>query len=221
MKSIRGSLTYANVMATLAVFLVLGGAAYATGQFPKNSVGTKQLKAGAVTTAKIKNGAVTGAKVKLSSLGKVPSAQNADHASSADDASKLGGVAAGRYLTAGSKLGSGETEVGVFAAEAAGSTVHGSAVINFMPKLPGSVPSTNAEVLTPAATTANCPGPRHAAAGFLCVYEIQNNGMTSPTFASTIPDESSDIAEPEGAVILFTSSIADGIVRGSWAYTAP
>jgi hypothetical protein len=44
---IREKLTYANVMATIAVFLVLGGGAYAL-SLGRNSVGTKQLKPGAV-----------------------------------------------------------------------------------------------------------------------------------------------------------------------------
>jgi hypothetical protein len=86
MNQIRKRLTYANVMSSVAVFLVLGGAAFAAIKLPKNSVGTKQLKKNAVTTAKIKNGAVTGAKIKLSSLGTVPSATNASHATTADKA---------------------------------------------------------------------------------------------------------------------------------------
>jgi hypothetical protein len=52
MNRIRGKLTYANVMATIAVFIALGGASYAAIQLPKNSVGAKQLKKGAVTPAK-------------------------------------------------------------------------------------------------------------------------------------------------------------------------
>ena len=69
LKSIRGQLTYANVMSTIAVFLILGGAtAFAASQLPKNSVGTKQLKKNAVTTAKIKKDAVTGGQVKDGSL---------------------------------------------------------------------------------------------------------------------------------------------------------
>lgn len=64
MKQIRKRLTYANVMSSIAVFLVLGGAAFAAAQLPKNSVGKKQLKANAVTTAKIKKNAVTNAKIK-------------------------------------------------------------------------------------------------------------------------------------------------------------
>lgn len=55
-------------MATLAVFIVLGGGAYAAKKLPKNSVGTKQLKKGAVTSAKVKKGAITSAKVKKGSL---------------------------------------------------------------------------------------------------------------------------------------------------------
>jgi hypothetical protein len=96
-KQIRKRLTYANVMSSIAVFLVVGGAtAFAAGHLGKNTVGTKQLKKNAVTTKKIKKNAVTtakirkeavtGAKIKLSSLGTVPSATNAVHASSADNA---------------------------------------------------------------------------------------------------------------------------------------
>ncbi len=53
MKGISSRLTYANVVATLALFIALGGASYAAIKLPKNSVGTKQLKQGAVTKAKI------------------------------------------------------------------------------------------------------------------------------------------------------------------------
>jgi len=55
-------LNYSNVIATIALFVALGGAAVAAG-LPKNSVGTKQIKRGAVTAAKIKRGAVTSGKI--------------------------------------------------------------------------------------------------------------------------------------------------------------
>lgn len=86
MKQIRTRLTYANVMSSIAVFLVLGGAtAFAaskigSNQLKSNSVTTGKIKKEAVTTAKIKKDAVTGAKVKESSLGEVPSAANAANA---------------------------------------------------------------------------------------------------------------------------------------------
>jgi hypothetical protein len=81
---IRPKLTYANVVATLALFIALGGASYAAFKLPKNSVGSRQLKKNSVTKKKVKknaistqkivNDAVTGAKVKESTLGTVPSA---------------------------------------------------------------------------------------------------------------------------------------------------
>lgn len=58
----RPKLSYANVIATIALFVALGGAAVAAG-LPKNSVGTNQLKRGAVSAAKIKRSAVTAGKI--------------------------------------------------------------------------------------------------------------------------------------------------------------
>lgn len=60
---IRKRTTYANVVATLALFLALGGAAVAATQLPRNSVGPGQLKRGAVTAAKLRKQAVTSAKL--------------------------------------------------------------------------------------------------------------------------------------------------------------
>jgi hypothetical protein len=63
----RAKLNYSNVIATIALFIALGGAAVAAG-LPKNSVGTKQLKRGAVTAAKLKKGAVTSGKLATKSV---------------------------------------------------------------------------------------------------------------------------------------------------------
>lgn len=48
MRRIHGHLTYANVMATIAVFLVLGGGAYAAFQLPRNSVRSNNIVNGQV-----------------------------------------------------------------------------------------------------------------------------------------------------------------------------
>jgi hypothetical protein len=53
MSKLRTRLTYANVMATIAVFLALGGGAYAAFKLPENSVGSKQIKADAVKSSKV------------------------------------------------------------------------------------------------------------------------------------------------------------------------
>lgn len=70
MQQIRKRLTYANVMSSLAVFLVLSGAtAFAaskigSNRLKANSVGTAKIKANAVTTRKIKKNAVTSIKLR-------------------------------------------------------------------------------------------------------------------------------------------------------------
>lgn len=62
MRISRPQLNYANVIATIALFVALGGAAVAAG-LPKNSVGSKQLKRGAVATSDLRRNAVTSGKI--------------------------------------------------------------------------------------------------------------------------------------------------------------
>jgi hypothetical protein len=55
---LRARLTYSNVVATLALFIALGGSSYAALKLPKNSVGSAQLKANSITSTKIKAGSL-------------------------------------------------------------------------------------------------------------------------------------------------------------------
>jgi len=71
-------------MATIAVFLAMGGGAYAALKLPKNSVGPKQIAKNAVRSGEVKNNALNGRDIRESKLGVVPSALNAQHALSAD-----------------------------------------------------------------------------------------------------------------------------------------
>ncbi len=63
-RRLRGHLNYANLMATAAVFVVLGGGAYAATALPKHSVGSKQLRNRAVVGSKIAPQAVKTQKLK-------------------------------------------------------------------------------------------------------------------------------------------------------------
>ncbi len=86
----------ALVISLIALIVALSGSSYAALMLPAGSVGTRQLAKGAVSTSKIKNGAVTGSKVArnsltganidLGTLGTVPVAVNANHATIADTA---------------------------------------------------------------------------------------------------------------------------------------
>jgi hypothetical protein len=72
---IRPSFTYANVIATLALFLALGGGAYAALKLPKNSVGSKQIKPNAVSGSKVKNGSLQVSDFKT---GQIPAGPKGD-----------------------------------------------------------------------------------------------------------------------------------------------
>lgn len=64
----RSKLSYANVTATLALFIALGGGAYAATQLEKNSVDSQTIR----------NGQVKGVDVAEKTLGTVPKAKQAD-----------------------------------------------------------------------------------------------------------------------------------------------
>jgi hypothetical protein len=60
--------SHTTAVAYLALFVALGGSAYAASHLGKKTVGTKQLKGGAVTAAKLKKNAVTKAKIKAAAV---------------------------------------------------------------------------------------------------------------------------------------------------------
>jgi hypothetical protein len=74
LRAVLRRLTYANVIATLALFLALGGGAVwaanhksskiGTGKLKPNAVTAGKIKANAVTTSKIRENAVTGVKIR-------------------------------------------------------------------------------------------------------------------------------------------------------------
>ena len=81
---LRRHFTYANVMATLAVFIALGGSSYAA----LNLTG-RDIRDGSLTHRELKRNTLGGTRIKESRLGKVRRARNAD---------RLNGVSAARFL---------------------------------------------------------------------------------------------------------------------------
>ena len=82
--ALRRRLTYANVMATLAVFIALGGSSYAALRVTGRDVAN-----GSLTYRDLKRNTLGGGRIKESKLGTVRRARNAD---------RLDGVTAGRLL---------------------------------------------------------------------------------------------------------------------------
>jgi hypothetical protein len=67
MRGIQERVTYANVTATLALFLALGGTSYAL-TLPRNSVGSQQIRSKAVGASELRAGSVRSSDVKDRSL---------------------------------------------------------------------------------------------------------------------------------------------------------
>jgi hypothetical protein len=261
MKSRRPRLTYANVVATIALFAALGGVSYAATSLPKNSVGTDQIQAEAIRTGKLAEGAVTASRLSqgvreriaaasatptvTSTPGSVKHAETADTATTAGtatsadtakvagtattagtatsadtakDAEALGGEPADHYLTADSVLQSGQTEAGDYIA-AAGNGEAGTVLVQFWPHLPESLQEGHTKVIPEGGSTTECPGPGQAAASYMCVYQSFNEGMTFESFISTMPG--SIYAGPLSGVMTWRSNQFNGLLRGTWAYTAP
>ncbi|MFT3864015.1 MAG: hypothetical protein QM729_07060 [Solirubrobacterales bacterium] len=72
MRALRERLTYANVMATLAVFIAIGGTSYAAVK-----ISGRQIKAHTITARNVKANSLGGRQIKERSLGLVPTAREA------------------------------------------------------------------------------------------------------------------------------------------------
>jgi hypothetical protein len=107
MQKLRDRITYANVMATVALFVALGGVSYAAVNLPKNSVGAKQLKKNSVNSAKVRNGSLTLSDFKRSQRAKLRGAKGATGAPGAP------GVSGWQIVTATAKEVGGDAEEGV------------------------------------------------------------------------------------------------------------
>jgi hypothetical protein len=104
MQRIRPRLSYANVVSTLCLFVLLGGGAYAASRLPPDSVGTKQLKKDAVKGPKVADRSLTARDIR-GSVALANRASNADHAASADRAASadlLAGSPPAAFMPSGS-----------------------------------------------------------------------------------------------------------------------
>ncbi len=121
MKQIRQRLTYANVVSTLALVLVVGGATAIAAKVPKHSVGPHQLRSNAVTTPKIKANAVTTRKIKKNAITAVKIKDKAVKNEKLDEASVTTSKLADGSVT-GAKIDVASTPFGRIVQEARGSS---------------------------------------------------------------------------------------------------
>jgi hypothetical protein len=132
-------LSYSNLTASLALFVALGGGAYAAVHLPNNSVGTPQLKRNAVSSAKISRGAVTGAKLARGAVSSanlaIGSVRSADIATGQVGSGQIaggavGGVQLARGAVGAAQLANGAVGAAQLANGSVGSAALGAGAVN-------------------------------------------------------------------------------------------
>jgi hypothetical protein len=167
-KAVRSRLTYANVVATLALILAVGGAtAFAATQLAKNSVGAKQLKKNAVTGEKVKDGSLTGADIG----GPVASATSATRADSASTAGRATSAATADSAT---RAAVADNATHASSADTAGKATDAD-------KLGGALPSaylasSSVQQVNSSLACATCSGPLFSGNGFSLTAQCQSVG---------------------------------------------
>ena len=229
LKRLRSKLTYANVMATIAIFFVLTGIGFAVAKLPRKSVGNKQLKNNAVTSKKIHKDAVNAPKIKTGAVGRSEIASGAVSTSEisnqavtrnkiADSAIPLlGTLRTGQTLRGSFDIGGGDAGAG------AQTTRDGESFQFPLNNAPTANTVIDASVVSPTFTS-NCTGlsggnqqTPSAAAGQLCVYIT----FKSANFTSLAVDAGALTRLGFGLTADFSSGALSSQVIGQWAVTAP
>ena len=210
----RPRLTYANVVATLALFIALGGTGYAAISLPRNSVGAPQIRPGSIDNSKIKPGSLRKSAFKAGQLPRGPRGA----AGAAGPAGAKGDK--GDSFTLATTLPSGQTEYGDYGAYGAGGGLVGS-VVDFRIPLAAGLAAAHTHFIAGQAFTPQCPGYQKAAQGELCVYQTNStNSALAGIFGSTGTSVGGTSAV--GFQIYFTATGGAGANSfGEWAVTAP
>ena len=227
---LRSKFTYANVMATVAVFLMLTGIGYAVAALPKKSVGPKQIKNGAVRSKKIKKNAVNASKIKAGSVGRSEIASGAVNTGKISNQSVTRSKIADSAIPLLGTLRTGQTLRGSFnvggGPAAAGNETHQGQSFPFPLANTPTAPQTNVIDIdaNPSASTANCSGVSggnaqtpNAAAGQLCIY------VTGKTNLAALTPVELENTSRLGFGLGVNSGAAGAEYRaiGFWAVTAP
>jgi hypothetical protein len=212
MKRLRGKLTYANIISTLClVLLVGGGTAYAANEMlPKNSVGAKQIKKEAVTPAKLSKAAkatLTGPAGPKGNIGAAgPQGPKGDQGNRGERGEP------GPLLEA---LPSGKTEYGTVGAET--QIAHQEVAGNAQLPIPAPVPLDNAHLSighgAHCAGTAEAP---QADPGYVCAYPYYEGGVEHLEIAIWGSHTSRF-----GFQLSLVGGAPQAAVFANWAYTAP
>jgi hypothetical protein len=204
---------HATVIAYLALFVALGGGAYALSGIPD---------VGGVFHGCVSNKTGVLRVVKSASKCHPPRGRGkrrdpGEFAVSWNQQGPRGlSGANGQAFDANATLPPGQTLTGIWAVGGGASDNVGTQV-EFTPRLSADLPAGAVQrvISTP---TPQCPGPSQAARGFFCLYEKASNLTFGGIF-----DTATQLggANRAGAVIQYSGTAANQAANGTWAVTAP
>jgi hypothetical protein len=195
----RRRMSYANVVATLALVLAIGGGtAWAAHHYL--IVSTSQIKPNV--------------------LRKLHGAKGHNGTNGTNGATGATGVtgATGANLTSQTPLPSGQSESGFYAA-AGGSSTTGfiGTGITYSQPLTAPIPDSSVIWNKAGTTSIHCPGYGKADRGFLCLYDNEENGVGTGVFYS-----GDSFSTPSaGAILYWTLTATGNYVSGEYTVTAP
>ena len=164
LSKLRPHLTYANVISTLCLFIVLGGSSYAAIQLSKGSVKTKHIAMNAVTTKKVRDASLLAQDFAPNQLPQGPKGDTGDTGPQGIP----GPVDTSALQTKVAK--SGDTLTGMVTEISAPRQSTGVVGDSWGAVLPAGVAEPTYDFVTSPNT--QCPGVGQATAGRLCVYVI-------------------------------------------------
>lgn len=203
MKPIRSHVSYANVVATLALVFAMSGSAIAAKHYLLHS--TKQISPALLKKLRGRTGK-TGPPGTTGAQGaQGPSGAKGEPGSPAPSVLTSGHSESGDFvLTESNAKAKAETSVGV----------------SFPIPLAERVPERNYQFLPPGTTSPECGGPGHAAPGFLCLYGTETSEIA---FESVFdPEKPGSFGTGVfGFQIAFEAEGTSVFALGTWTVTAP
>jgi len=210
--SIRRHLSYANVVATLALVFAMSGGAFAANHYLINS--TRQVNPRVLRTLEGDRGPRGFPGIQGVSI------QGPDGTTGAKGAKGETGHEGPAGLSSLSTLPSGRTESGVYGINGAGEGTISESVAFPLP-LAGPIASTKIEYLAVAAPSKECPGPGRAVAGFLCIYSVESIHVGPPSVFEPEHGLATEGAGALGFTLRWSASAAGAGDAGTYTVTAP
>jgi hypothetical protein len=231
-RALRARLTFANVVASLALFMALGGTSYAAITLTNNSVKSKHIANGQVKRTDIRNNAVNSAKIAAGSLtssdfaaGQIPPGPTGPAGPTGPSGPKGDKGDPGASFSPSATLPSGQSLTGPWTVGGGNQDWLADAVQYRIP-LAAPIASAKTHWLGDGQTSTDCPGYGQATAGHLCIYTNEFGTTDVPAFGAIYHNEGSVDASDSGSGrfgfnIFFKGDEAESYLSGTYTVTAP